>query len=191
MEPTDEDTAGRARSRQVRVWRAIVFAFVGTSALVRVGVFFGAGPFSGMRSVFVHEDPVWGTCYTFERVLTETGPCHDVPLSTVGGALGVTFPAGTTVVDSSSTGDQGWGDHHGGSLTATVHIPLGTPSPLSEADEIRLPDVSANSTAAADELQKRGAANLTSFASTSVRTWWAISGTADDGTYIYVSAAVP
>lgn len=63
-------------------------------------------------------DPIYGRCHT---ILVATW-CTGIPLAAVAKYGGVSFPRGSTVVASSSSGENFYG---GGSITATIRVPQG------------------------------------------------------------------
>lgn len=84
---------------------------------------------------------------------------------------------------------KGWSRTNSGSLTATIHIPQGKTSPLSKAhaEWTRLADSAGVYNTGAEVLNSYGATDLILFKLQTYSTGWAVSGTSDDGTYIYIS----
>lgn len=97
----------------------LLLCFIGA---VIAGIVFGVHRVAWAMSV--DRSVEWGTCHGF---LQQT--CTDVPLITIERDSGVTLPDTTTIVSSSSTGGNMFGD---GSIRAELLLPAGASSPVAE-----------------------------------------------------------
>ena len=181
--PTDEDDI---RSPSVGshllslAWVSAATA-AGLALLVTLVLF---GPFTGIRAVFVTHNSAWGTCLNFPV----PAPCHGVPLSTVERSLGIRFPPGTTLAQSTATPDDGISSRNA-TFTVLLRITNGQKAPFAAEDALPFVPPGAPFGPGIRVLESVHAAHLSAYRAKD-QSWSAITGRQSTVTYVYLWARV-
>lgn len=182
-DPTDEDESRppSVRSHLLRLLWVSAATAAALALLITLVIF---GPFTGIRAVFITQTPVWGTCLNFPV----PAPCHGVPLSTVERSLGIMFPPGTTVAQSTASPDDGLSSRNA-TFTALLKIANGQKAPFAPEDELPSVPTGTPFSAGIRVLESVNATHLSAYRAKD-QSWSAITGKQSDATYVSLWARV-